>query len=197
MVCKTMGSRICATTGMSSTSEERNDFLNEQELRENDCLIHNLHVRTCKARFACILHLALCSSRGFQAQDAPHHGRYAPGGQLCGEMVVVVPLVPQRLISMVLSTMKVPQLQFLNEVIDVSGTQVVQVLPSRLPVVCNDRCPSYVPQLQFTNIFVYTPVVARSFIPMVWQTIEIPLLPYTRWSMSLFCRSFEFHSCLL
>ena len=47
MVCKTMGSRICATTGMSSTSGERNDFLNEQELWENDGLIHNLHVTTC------------------------------------------------------------------------------------------------------------------------------------------------------
>ena len=42
---QTMRSRICATTGMSSTSEERNDFLNEQELWENNCLIHNLHVR--------------------------------------------------------------------------------------------------------------------------------------------------------
>ena len=44
---QTMRSRICATTGMSSTSEEHNEFLNEQELWENNCLIHNLHVRTC------------------------------------------------------------------------------------------------------------------------------------------------------
>ena len=35
---------------------------------------------------------------------------------------------------MVLSTVEIPQLQFLNEVIDVPGMQIVQVLPSRLPV---------------------------------------------------------------
>ena len=60
---------------------------------------------------------------------------------------------------MVLATMKIPQLQFLIEVIDVSGMQVVQVLPSRLTVVCNDRCPAYVPQLQLINMVVYTFVV--------------------------------------
>ena len=30
---------------------------------------------------------------------------------------------------------------------------------------------------------------------MAWQTMEILLLPYTRWLMSLLCRSCEFHSC--
>ena len=65
---------------------------------------------------------------------------------------------------MVLATMKIPQLQFLNEVFDVPGMQVVQVLPCRLPVVCNDRCP---PQLQLLNMVVYTTVVAQRLAPMV------------------------------
>ena len=53
----------------------------------------------------------------------------------------------------------------------------------------------YVSQLQFINKVVHTPVVAQSLIPVAWQTIEILLLPYTRWLMSLLCRSNEFHSC--
>ena len=73
---------------------------------------------------------------------------------------------------MVLATMKFPQLQFLNEVIDVPGMQAVRVLPSRSPVVCNDRFPAYVPQLQLTNEVVYTPVVAQSLIHTAWQTIR-------------------------
>ena len=44
---KTKGICICVTTGMSTTSGN-NDFLNVQELWESNCLIHNLHVRTCK-----------------------------------------------------------------------------------------------------------------------------------------------------
>ena len=35
----------------------------------------------CKARFAGILHLSLCSSRCSQAHDALHHSRYEPEGQ--------------------------------------------------------------------------------------------------------------------
>ena len=49
--------------------------------------------------------------------------------------------------------------------LDVSGMQVVQVLPSRLPVVCNDRCPAYVLQLQLINKVVCTPVVRRVLSP--------------------------------
>ena len=64
---------------------------------------------------------------------------------------------------MVLATMKIPQLRLLNEVIDVPGMQVAQVLPSRWPVKCNDRC---LPQLQFINKVVHTPVEAQCLIPM-------------------------------
>ena len=80
-------------------------------------------------------------------------------------MVVVIPVVTQRLISVVLSIMVFPQLQFLDKVIDDPVVRVVQVLPSRSPVVCNDRCPGYVPQLQLINKAVYIPVVAQSLIP--------------------------------
>ena len=90
---------------------------------------------------------------------------------------VDISFVTQWHISVVLATKKIPLLQLLNEVIDVPCVQVVQVLPCRLPVVCNDRCLS---QLQFINKVVHTPVVAQSLIPMVQtvrQTIEIPHLP--------------------
>ena len=82
-------------------------------------------------------------------------------GENCGvsavavHQVVDISFVVLRPIPMVFATMQIPQLQFLNEVIHVPGVQVVQVLPSRLPVVCNDRCP---PQLQFINKVVHTPV---------------------------------------
>ena len=69
------------------------------------------------------------------------HGWFGPEEQLRFEMVVVIPVIAQRLIPMVQLTVEIPQLQFLNEVIDVPGMQVVQGLPSRLPVVSNDRCP--------------------------------------------------------
>ena len=75
-------------------------------------------------------------------------------------------------------TMMFPLLQFSDKVIGVLGMQVVQV--------CNDRCP---PQLQFFYKFVDIPFVShRHIIP--WSCcspdLEIPLLPYTWWSMSLF-----------
>ena len=59
---------------------------------------------------------------------------------------------------------------------DVPGMQVVQVLPCRFPVVCNDSFPAYVPLLQLINKVVYTPVVAQSLIPIafLFETIEIP-----------------------
>ena len=39
------------------------------------------------------------------------------------------------------------------------------------------------------------PCRGAEFEPHGLQTMEILLLPYTRWSMSLLCRSCEFHSC--
>ena len=67
----------------------------------------------------------------FSGPDARHHGRYEPEGQLCGEMVVVIPVVAQRLIPMVLSTTEIPQLQFLDKVIDDPAVRVVQFSPGR------------------------------------------------------------------
>ena len=138
--------------------------------QEDSCALFGPGSGLCKARFAGILHLALFSSRGFLAQmpcrQARHwvYGRYGLEGQLFGEkVVVIIPVVAQRLIPMVLTTMVIPQLQFLDKVIDVPGMQVVQVLPSCLPVVCNDRCP---PQLQYINKVVYTPSRCLGF-PMV------------------------------
>ena len=83
-------------------------------------------------------------------------------------MVVVIPVVPQRLIPMVLSTMVIPQFLFCDKVIDVLlcvSCRSFQVV--HMPVVCNDRCPGYVPKLILINK-VYTPVVAQSLIPMAF-----------------------------
>ena len=68
-----------------------------------------------------------------------HHGRYGPEGQLFGEVVVFIPVVAPRLIPMVLSTLVIAQLQFLDKVIDVPGMQVVQVLPVVCPCLLRDR----------------------------------------------------------
>ena len=104
-----------------------------------------------------------------ECATVPYHGWYGPEGPLHGEkVVVIIPVVAQRPIPMVLPTMVIPQLQFFAKVIDDPVVRVVQVLPSRSPVVCNDRCPGYVPQLQLSNKAVYTPVVAQSLIPMVF-----------------------------
>ena len=56
---------------------------------------------------------------------------------------------------------------------------------------------SYVSQMQLVYKVVYTPVVAQCLIPMafLFETIEIPLLPYTRWSTSVVYWSCDFHSC--
>ena len=143
---------------------------------------------TCKARFVGILHLALCSSRGFQAQMPCRQvrrlvcikARMNQRDSFCGEKVVVVPVVLQRLIPTVLLTVEIPQLQFSNEVIDVPVVHVVQVLPSRSPVVCNDRCPGYVPQLQL----IYTP---RSC-SLCW-VVDVPIVRSCRSFTSLsWCR---------
>ena len=82
-------------------------------------------------------------------------------------------------------TKVIPQLQFLDKVIDGPVVRVVLVFPGRSHACCVQRqVPHYVPQLQFINKVVHTPVVAQNVVPISWQTIEIPLLPYTRWSMS-------------
>ena len=75
--------------------------------------------------------------------------------------------------------MVIPQLQFFDKVIDDPVVRFVQVFPNRLPVVCNDRCLGYVPQLQLIKKVVYTPVVAQSLIPMAF----------------LFCRPKRFPCC--
>ena len=106
------------------------------------------------------VHLALCSSRGFQAQMPCRQARrqvFIMAGldqrdSFFGvKVVVIIPVVVQRLISMVLLTMVIPQLQILDKVIDVPGMEVVQVLPSRFA-----RCVQR--QVQFINKVVYTPV---------------------------------------
>ena len=80
--------------------------------------------------------------------------------------------------------------------IDVPVVRVVLVFPCLSHGRCVQRqVPGYVSVLQFISKVVHTPVVAQSLIPIAWQTMEIILLPYTRWSMSLLCRSSEFHSC--
>ena len=149
----------------------------------------------CKARFAGLLHLAMCSSYG-SGPDALHRGRYGPEGQLRCEMVVVI--LSLRRGSSLCFTEEIPQVQFLTEVIDVPGMQVVQVL-CRLPVVCNDRCP---PQ-QFINKVVYTPVVAQSLIPdhrdspvAVLKLVDVPVVLVVRVPQLPFVRRQSCsHSC--
>ena len=53
--------------------------------------------------------------------------------------VVVIPVVPQRLIPMVLSTIEIPQLQFMDKVIDDPAVRVVQVSPGRSHARCVQR----------------------------------------------------------
>ena len=82
--------------------------------------------------------------------------------------VVIIPFVAQRLIPMVLSTMVIPQLQFLDKVIDVSVVRVVQVRRSRSHAfVCNDRCPGHVPHLQLST---------RSSTPLSWRRVRPPMV---------------------
>ena len=122
----------------------------------------------------------------FSGPDALHHGRYEPEGQLCGEMVVVIPVVPQRLIPMVLPTMVIPQLQFLDKVIDDSVVRVVEASPSRSHARCVQRqvpwIRSAVAALSQGRLH---PCRGAEFDPHGSQTIEISLLPYTWRSMSL------------
>ena len=127
--------------------------------------------------------------------DALHHGWHGPEGQLGSEILVpqlqflhVVDflVVVHRLIPTVQTlclTRKIAQL-LLNTVIHVPVALVVQVIlvvTQRLflPVVCNDRCPGYVPQLQLIYKVVYTPVVAQSFkeIPQlsVHMVVDVPV----------------------
>ena len=79
------------------------------------------------------------------------------------------------------ATMVIPLLQFLNEVIDVPGMQVVQVLPSRCPLCATTgalhSCSRSSSPLSCKNI---------PHDQAVQRTIEIPLLPYLWCLMSLF-----------
>ena len=98
----------------------------------------------------------------WQARDALHHGRFyalrcAPfccwQAQMLGIMasmiqkqliikVVIIPVVAQRLFHMVqavLRTTEIPQLQFLDKVIDDPAVLVVQVSPGRSHARCVQR----------------------------------------------------------
>ena len=113
----------------------------------------------CKAWFAGILHTAMCSSSRCQAHDALHHGRMnqrnsyvATFWRTCLLNTITSARGPDRGFSAVAVHQvrrhflrdavahphgpcdHIPQMQFLNEVIDVPGMQVVQVLPSRCPL---------------------------------------------------------------
>ena len=80
------------------------------------------------AGFAGILHFALCNSGGLRARMPctmagmdQRDSHVAP--QLQFFKVVFIPVVTQRLIPTVLLTVEIPQLQFLNDVIDIPGMQ--------------------------------------------------------------------------
>ena len=77
-----------------------------------------------------------------QASDARHHGRYEPEGQLCVEMVINILVVAQRQFPLILTVQKttvIPQLQFMDKVIDDTVVRVVQVLPGRSHARCVQR----------------------------------------------------------
>ena len=57
--------------------------------------------RMCKARFAGILHLALCFLLPLLGPDALHHGRYGPDRQLRGEILADMPVVHDHRCSVV------------------------------------------------------------------------------------------------
>ena len=108
-------------------------------------------------------------------------------------------VVSQRLIPMVLSTMVIPQLQFLDKLIDGPVVLVVEVSPSRSHARCVQRqvlwLRSAVAAHQEGRLL---PCRGAEFDPHGFseqQSTEIPLLPYTWWSTSLLRWSCEFHSC--
>ena len=75
--------------------------------------------------------------------------------------IVAIPVVMQRPIPTVLLTAEIPQLHFLDKVIDVPVCMSCRFF-QLLPVVCNDRCP---PQLQFVYKVVIIPFVAQRLFP--------------------------------
>ena len=102
--------------------------------------------------------------------------------------VVDFPVVPQRLIPMVLSTMVITQLQFLDKVIDDSVVRVVQVFPSRSHARCVQRRVPWLRSAVSAHLQGRLHCRGAEFDPYgfsVQQTTEMPLLPYTWWSMSL------------
>ena len=111
------------------------------------------------------LHLSLCSSRGCQAHDAPHHGRSEPDGELRGEILADLPVVLnhrclwfrlqnlgfsavavhqgrrhvlQRLLPMVLVTIEIPQFR-VDKVVDLPSCR-----SCRFPVVVQRQIPMVV-----------------------------------------------------
>ena len=99
--------------------------------------------------------------------------------------VVDITVVAQRTIPIVRLTIEILQF-FFDKVFVAPFVRVVQVFPSRSHARCVQR---QVPWLR-SAVAAHQqgrlhPVVAQSLILMAWQTIEIPLLPYTWWSMSL------------
>ena len=59
----------------------------------NDGIARLIDSGMCKACFAAIFHLALCSSCRCQAHDVPRHGWYEPEGQLRGDILADTPVV--------------------------------------------------------------------------------------------------------
>ena len=152
-----------------------------------------------------------CSSRYVpfcccQAQDAPHHGRYAPEGQLCCEIVVDIPFVPQKLIPMVRTIQQIkemPQLLFVGggRCPWCAGCANSQVLPWRRRS-CSHSCSSSTgalcfslqktaenPQLQIIKV-VDIPVVMQRLIPTALVNMAIPQLIVDKVVFApFFCRS--------
>ena len=110
-----------------------------------------------------------------------HHGRYGPEGQLCVEMVINILVVAQRQFPLVLTVQKtivIPQLQFLDKVIDDPVVRV-QVLPDRSHARCVQRagaCGSdYRKNLRIPTVAVHQG--RRQFLVVVQRPIPWSLRP--------------------
>ena len=106
--------------------------------------------------------------------------------------VVDIPVVTQAIlmVSVVLITIEILQLQFIDKVIDVSVVQVQHVLGCSLWRQSRSHsCSSLI-----VDTVVHMPVVVQRQVPNgsdVQKTAKVPQLQciWTRWSMSLLCRS--------
>ena len=106
--------------------------------------------------------------------------------------VVDIPVVTQAIlmVSTVLNTVEILQLQIVDKVIDVSVVQVQQVLGGSLWRQSRSHsCSSLI-----VDSVVRMPVVVQRQVPNgsdVQKTVKVPQLQYIRtgWSMSLLCRS--------